>query len=791
MPQAGDDELRLTVTLVDNASAGLRQLQGQLQSLGGGQSADNMTRMRRHIEETQRGLKPFLENIEKAGKGIIPEFASGMLRGASAMTAFTLSTVGVIGGLGAVTAGIVAANKAYGEMAEKMLEMGRLQTLTGINTAQQEKIVELYEQMGLKASDATRDMTGAASALADLNRVQSQIREQMLRGNMTPEQRANMERALVGLSRQDVPGYINMARELTKNVYENMVAQELKAGKSLEEARARGGAAAQDFATRLRVIAAPHLDRDVERATRDEVEMMNKRLENAKAWQDVTAKIEQSMGKIARHFLDMAASPLIAVFTKLNTEVERLLNYFEPKEGGKKEEPRWHFGITPKDALPQNRWLWERGHFPGQMTPNSGGRMELPGAPFDERFGKWPGPDDQKKIIEESVTKGTKQGILESQQGGLVQLASLGGPAASSGATTGAYTVAGGGRYRMAVPQMAGLGNLPGVQEPGGAAQPGAAPYGSHVGPGTGEGAGESPVGAIPSAGAATVKGSTFSSTTTASGRSAATTEGIAIPSGGRMGDMYRVTTPDGRSFTAPLIDRGPAKWTGRGVDISGPLAARMGYGKDFPTDAEFKVAPIGAAGDPTVPSDVLARAREVALKGGPGAVERFMAQQGYPKHGNWCGEFAASVVKSAGGMPPRNPEIASNWRNYGSLVRGAPAPGDIAVADRGVPTGATGSHVTIVESYNPKTGTFVGLGGNQGRGFESTFQAGGYQFRRADVDRSMNAQQLNATGKLTVDVNAPKGTRVGAEGSGLFKSIEVNRQTQMDPAAASSNMEE
>src|SRR5262249_19692608 len=116
-------------------------------------------------------------------------------------------------------------------------------------------------------------------------------------------------------------------------------------------------------------------------------------------------------------------------------------------------------------------------------------------------------------------------------------------------------------------------------------------PYGGDVGPGTGEGAGE----------VQTVKGSMFDSVKTASGKSAATTEGIALPSssGAKMGDMYRVTGPSGQSFDVPVIDAGPAKWTGRGVDISGPLARRMGYkgAGDFPTDADFKVQRLSAAG--------------------------------------------------------------------------------------------------------------------------------------------------------------------------------------------------
>jgi uncharacterized protein (TIGR02594 family) len=135
-----------------------------------------------------------------------------------------------------------------------------------------------------------------------------------------------------------------------------------------------------------------------------------------------------------------------------------------------------------------------------------------------------------------------------------------------------------------------------------------------------------------------------------------------------------------------------------------------------------------GPGGDPSVPTDILARAKEVALKSGPGGVEAFMRSQGYPKAGAWCGQFVASVVKSVGGTPPANPAIASNWRNWGTPVD-TPQPGDIAVR-RGARTGSTGSHVTTVESVDPRTGKFVGLGGNQGV-WQSRYGIGQYEFRR------------------------------------------------------------
>jgi hypothetical protein len=90
----------------------------------------------------------------------------------------------------------------------------------------------------------------------------------------------------------------------------------------------------------------------------------------------------------------------------------------------------------------------------------------------------------------------------------------------------------------------------------------------------------------------------------------------------------------------------------------------------------------------------------------------KFMSDMGYPKTGEWCGEFAASVIKRAGGSPPSGAAIASNWRRYGT-PDAIPHVGDVAVADRGVPTGETGSHVGFVTDVDLKNGTFTLESGN------------------------------------------------------------------------------
>jgi len=195
-----------------------------------------------------------------------------------------------------------------------------------------------------------------------------------------------------------------------------------------------------------------------------------------------------------------------------------------------------------------------------------------------------------------------------------------------------------------------------------------------------------------------------------------------------------------------------------------------------------------GGAGGDTPPSDVLAKARNVALTSGPGGVQAFMRAQGYPQNGAWCGQFAASVITSTGGTPPKNPAVASNWRNWGSPTSD-PQPGDIAVR-KGARTGETGSHVTFVESVDQESGTFKGLGGNQGgRARSSQYPIGGsrgFDFRRADretIDASLktrSAQSSKGSVKAEVDFsNMPAAGKKSGDEEGKFKLLKISPAPQ------------
>ncbi len=211
------------------------------------------------------------------------------------------------------------------------------------------------------------------------------------------------------------------------------------------------------------------------------------------------------------------------------------------------------------------------------------------------------------------------------------------------------------------------------------------------------------------------------------------------------------------------------AGWTGGGGGSPGGLDTGMS------SDASPS-AGAGPAGDPNIPAGLLQTATQVALQSGPGGVDKFMRDNGYPRNGAWCGQFAASVVKSQGLTPPQNPGIASNWANWGEAVTGAPQPGDVAIrkgAGGAVNVGRTGSHVTFVSGHDPVTGRVSTIGGNQGasraernRGVtgESRDRADRYVYRRAPGGGMVSPGSPPGMGGSDV---ASYATPSGAGGSG------------------------
>jgi hypothetical protein len=131
------------------------------------------------------------------------------------------------------------------------------------------------------------------------------------------------------------------------------------------------------------------------------------------------------------------------------------------------------------------------------------------------------------------------------------------------------------------------------------------------------------------------------------------------------------------------------------------------------------------------------------------GQLSQFMAEKGYPRSGAWCGQFAASVVKSAGGAPPKGAAVASNWLTWGQHVDPKDVQeGDVAVRKTsryGGPAvpGKPGSHVAFAGGAI-KDGKFEMVGGNQG-GIRPGVNASQYEFRRGTGEKTVEAAKAAA----------------------------------------------
>jgi hypothetical protein len=144
----------------------------------------------------------------------------------------------------------------------------------------------------------------------------------------------------------------------------------------------------------------------------------------------------------------------------------------------------------------------------------------------------------------------------------------------------------------------------------------------------------------------------------------------------------------------------------------------------------------------------------------------------------------------------------AMNDRGYypGVSLRGKAPGGYRSGMEAALPDVLGGSNVTNYATGNASLN--VGFGYGRGARDPYTYrdprtgERYGVENRRSDINwaRRMRdladtektfSHQVTGTGKLSVDVKAPSGTKVNASGEGLFKKVEMNRQTQMEPASS------
>ncbi|MBR0940978.1 CHAP domain-containing protein [Bradyrhizobium liaoningense] len=657
------EELKLVVSLVDNASAGLDKIVEKTKEMGGPQVKEAHEKMRRGTEELNKVFKEASGGFGDAFKAL-GTFRGGLVAGAGGLALFGVEMTRQIGELK--------------KWAEELRGISQAARQIGVDPAAMKNIISQFEAVGVSADQTKANLGKMSEAVADLNRQGSALRRELLHmAGPTPQAQASMREFLdkVVHARTEEERY-NAVAEARNNVLKNALAN----GYTLQEATNR----ANEFASHFwdKTIAAK--DR-LNQLSAEERRIQDERIAKARQYADITGDINSEWSDIIEELKAPFLQPAI-------DSAEKLLGVF-------KSIHEWVSGLNKETKRREEL---------DKVLPETN--------PLRSGFGEWRKRIEQRQFYlehpDEAIPGSTKG--AEAKANAAAQKDNTDATKKSTDAT---------GKLDETTKNL-----LNALQSP---YQP--TSY-------TGGGTGRNPL-----------------------------LQNASFTTGGSQGFSY-----GGGGYGPFGGGQGFQGHSGGGSHAGG--SANYGSQTGGPTGSSES----GPAGDPSVPSDILAKARSVALHGGPRAVEQFMASQGYPKAGNWCGEFAASVVKSVGGTPPKGAAVASNWRNWGAPVApGDVQPGDIAVADRGVRTGATGSHVTIVEDVNRKAGTFTGLGGNQGRGFESQFALKGYSFRRGGPP---NGSQVGAgTGAGAGDTPA---TADGAHGAGgSDERAKMMAEVNKDPA--------
>jgi len=242
---------------------------------------------------------------------------------------------------------------------------------------------------------------------------------------------------------------------------------------------------------------------------------------------------------------------------------------------------------------------------------------------------------------------------------------------------------------------------------------------------------------------------------------------GIALPTGGTLGQEFEVTAPNGQTYRLRQTDVGPDSRTGRGVDINAAAAEMMGYTPDtFPTGGRFTVRPAGT-GQPGAAQPGSAewwnQGRQTGSAAGAEQVAAGFAGAGStdprlqsfvrsatgldPATAAWCAAFADAALASQGISGPRNPNVATSWEAWGRGVSPENVQrGDVMVLPRGQAIGGVGGHVGFATGEH--WGKFIQmLSGNEqgtvGYTWEDPSQA---VIRRGDLSTIRQANAAGAT---------------------------------------------
>ena len=234
------EELKLTVSLVDNASAGIQKLRQEILGLSGGEadkSFELFKRKHREIGEQVKDVTGALLGGEKAILGYIARFG---------------------------TLGLAASAGAAGlqQIAESINNISRLGQQLGVPAANIKNVVDQLRRYGISAQDAMELVTGLTKATVDLGRYGSPLYQDLMNraGAYTGAMQGVIDKLISAQTvEQQINGVMAAGNIIRKNRHDGYIEQhkDQKDKAALEAAADRDAANAEvEWFTRLHLNSA-------------------------------------------------------------------------------------------------------------------------------------------------------------------------------------------------------------------------------------------------------------------------------------------------------------------------------------------------------------------------------------------------------------------------------------------------------------------------------------------------------------------------------------------------------
>jgi hypothetical protein len=352
------DELKLQVTLVDNASAQLKTIKDTLDAIGTGSQTSNLAVLKRHTSELDESLRRMIETVSKGPKAFADLARNVSIAGISLGT-FGLAVEKVMG--------------AAEGLSKTLIELQHIAMRSGLDPAKIDQIARAYERHGMTQERGRQEAEAFAHQAEDLTRRTSAVRNQLYQ---------ELTRYPAALSQVDRLLYAPIDR--APEVIDKFNAMKKGAQDLFEYFKAQGN---EPLGRRVREIVlgglgapgAINIPEAVAPVTDAMSAAMAKQLKAAEDYEGVTRKINQEWEEIHRLMVtDLMDSGLITVLKYIDSILVRWKSWIEerhaPATPGAPPVAKGSLG-RPSSAGPQQNFAARSGSMFGSGEQQRGNEL--------------------------------------------------------------------------------------------------------------------------------------------------------------------------------------------------------------------------------------------------------------------------------------------------------------------------------------------------------------------------------------------------------------------------------